>query len=90
MANLTETKAQYATLGMGVINVLMTVISLVLVEKCGRRSLLLVGFIGMCIDSVLLTFALRYAVSSLPHKIYFLFFLYIYCDYFYRAKNKCG
>lgn len=60
MAALSETRAQYATLGMGVINVLMTVISLVLVEKCGRRSLLFVGFLGMCIDTILLTIALQF------------------------------
>ncbi|GLV38604.1 Glucose transporter 1 [Carabus blaptoides fortunei] len=60
-AKLTETTAQYATLGIGVINVFMTVVSLVLVEKCGRRSLLFVGFLGMCIDTVLLTITLMYA-----------------------------
>lgn len=58
MAQLSVKDAQYATLGMGFVNVLMTVISLVLVERAGRKTLLLVGFGGMFIDTVLLTIGL--------------------------------
>lgn len=65
MANLDEAKAQYATLAMGSVNVAMTIVSLVLVEKAGRKTLLLVGFIGMFFDTLLLTICLQYVVSSL-------------------------
>lgn len=63
LANLDDASAQYATLGMGSMNVLMTLVSLVLVERTGRKTLLLIGFTGMCIDTILLTIALAYVVS---------------------------
>lgn len=62
-ANLSPENATYATLGMGAINVFMTVVSLILVEKAGRKTLLLVGFSGMTVDITLLLFALIYSVS---------------------------
>ncbi|KAM3956075.1 solute carrier family 2, facilitated glucose transporter member 3, partial [Aphomia sociella] len=43
-ANISETHSQYATLGMGAMNVVMTIISLLLVECAGRKTLLLTGF----------------------------------------------
>ncbi|XP_034255225.1 solute carrier family 2, facilitated glucose transporter member 1-like isoform X3 [Thrips palmi] len=64
LANLDDDSAQYATLGMGSMNVFMTLVSLVLVEKTGRKTLLLIGFAGMCIDTVLLTIALAYVHSA--------------------------
>ncbi|XP_022238794.1 solute carrier family 2, facilitated glucose transporter member 1-like isoform X1 [Limulus polyphemus] len=54
-AGLNKETALYATLGMGSINILMTIVSLVLVEKAGRRTLHLVGLGGMGIITVLLT-----------------------------------
>lgn len=62
MAKLSVENATYATLGVGFINVLMTIVSLVLVEKAGRKTLLLVGFLGMAIDTLLLTVSLTFAV----------------------------
>lgn len=47
-----------ANLGMGVINVIMTIISLILVEKAGRRTLLLSGMGGMAVTTVVLTLSL--------------------------------
>jgi SP family facilitated glucose transporter-like MFS transporter 1 len=44
---------------MGAMNVLMTVISLVMVEKAGRKTLLLFGLSGMCIDVLLLFFCIQ-------------------------------
>ncbi|XP_046670182.1 solute carrier family 2, facilitated glucose transporter member 1-like isoform X2 [Homalodisca vitripennis] len=58
MASLNERDAQLATLLMGAVNVLMTLVSLVVVEKAGRKTLLLVGFGGMFIDTILLTLGL--------------------------------
>ncbi|KAL0858483.1 hypothetical protein ABMA27_012351 [Loxostege sticticalis] len=53
-ANLNDEQAQYATLGMGAMNVVMTVISLFLVEIAGRKTLLLTGFSGMFVTTILL------------------------------------
>ena len=63
MAQLSVRDAQFATLGMGTVNVLMTLVSLVLVERAGRKTLLLVGFGGMFIDTILLTLGLIFVVS---------------------------
>ena len=52
-------------MGMGAINVLMTIVSLVLVEKAGRKTLLLLGFGGMAIDTLLLTIAMNFTVSTI-------------------------
>lgn len=63
MSGLDNDQASLATMGMGAVNVLMTLISLVLVEKAGRKTLLLIGFAGMTVDTLLLTFAMVFAVS---------------------------
>lgn len=52
---------------MSVINVIMTVVSLVLVERAGRRTLHLFGLGGMCITTIVLTFCL-----ALHHQLAFL------------------
>ncbi|KAL6733269.1 hypothetical protein Aduo_003931 [Ancylostoma duodenale] len=59
-AGLSNESAVYATIGMGSVNVIMTVISVWLVDhpKFGRRSLLLIGMIGMWISTILLVGAL--------------------------------
>ena len=57
-AGLNSETSQYATLGMGGMNVLMTIVSLVLIEKAGRKTLQLIGLAGMCIDVILLTVCL--------------------------------
>ncbi|XP_066141914.1 solute carrier family 2, facilitated glucose transporter member 3-like isoform X2 [Euwallacea fornicatus] len=64
MAKLNDENSTYATLGMGGINVLMTVVSLFLVEKAGRKTLLLIGFGGMAIDTALLTVSMLFADKS--------------------------
>jgi SP family facilitated glucose transporter-like MFS transporter 1 len=68
MAQLDEESAQYATLGMGAVNVFMTLVSMVLIEKAGRKTLLLIGFVGMCLTTVLLTICLTY-VQVLSHSL---------------------
>lgn len=64
MAQLGKTAAQNATMGVGAMNVFMTIISLVLVEKAGRKTLLLVGFAGMFLDTALLAICLEFANTS--------------------------
>lgn len=52
-----------ATLGVGIVNVLFTVVALVLVDRVGRRPLLLTGLIGIVI--ALLVLGLGYALPGL-------------------------
>ncbi|XP_036388945.1 solute carrier family 2, facilitated glucose transporter member 1-like [Megalops cyprinoides] len=48
----------YATIGAGVVNTAFTVVSLFVVERAGRRSLHLVGLMGMAGSAVLMTVAM--------------------------------
>nr|XP_033815366.1 solute carrier family 2, facilitated glucose transporter member 2 isoform X2 [Geotrypetes seraphini] len=49
----------YATIGVGVVNTVFTVISVFLVEKAGRRVLFLIGLGGMCICTIIMTIGLE-------------------------------
>ncbi|XP_017754666.1 PREDICTED: solute carrier family 2, facilitated glucose transporter member 1-like isoform X1 [Eufriesea mexicana] len=64
MAQLDKNAAQNATMGVGAMNVLMTFISLILVERTGRKTLMLIGFTGMFIDTALLSICLAFADTS--------------------------
>lgn len=48
----------YATIGAGVVNTAFTVVSLFVVERAGRRSLHLIGLLGMAGSAVMMTIAL--------------------------------
>ena len=50
-AGLSEQTSQYATIGMGVTNVLGAVISIFIIERVGRKSLLAFGFVGMLLST---------------------------------------
>jgi len=88
MAQLDEKNAQYATLGMGAVNVLMTVVSMFIVEKAGRKTLLLVGFAGMCCTTILLTICLAY-VQVLNHCIAIEYEMYIDICTIHFYHDKC-
>jgi hypothetical protein len=62
-AGLSAETALFATIGMGAINVGMTIVSVILVEKAGRRTLLLVGYCGMTVFVTLLTMSMLLFVS---------------------------
>ena len=64
-AGLNEQESQGATLGMGSMNVLMTVVSLILIEKAGRKTLMLVGLSAMLVMTTLLLASLLTYVSLL-------------------------
>lgn len=49
----------YATIGAGVVNVVFTVVSLLVVERAGRRTLHLTGLGGMAVFALIMTIALR-------------------------------
>ncbi|XP_032369518.1 solute carrier family 2, facilitated glucose transporter member 1 [Etheostoma spectabile] len=48
----------YATIGTGVVNTAFTVVSLFIVERAGRRSLHMLGLLGMAASAVLMTIAM--------------------------------
>ncbi|KAK7443983.1 hypothetical protein BaRGS_00040431, partial [Batillaria attramentaria] len=57
-AGLDPTAATYATSGVGGVMVVMTLVTIPLMDRAGRRTLHLIGLGGMCVFSVLITVAL--------------------------------
>ncbi|XP_048362012.1 solute carrier family 2, facilitated glucose transporter member 2 [Sphaerodactylus townsendi] len=53
----------YATIGVGFVNTLFTVVALLLVEKAGRRILFLSGMFGMFICAIVMTIGLMLQVT---------------------------
>ncbi|XP_059907221.1 solute carrier family 2, facilitated glucose transporter member 2 isoform X1 [Gadus macrocephalus] len=49
----------YATIGVGVINTIFTLVSVALVDRAGRRTLTLIGLGGMCCCAVAMTVGLK-------------------------------
>ncbi|ORX49086.1 general substrate transporter [Hesseltinella vesiculosa] len=58
-------QAVYVAIGVSVLNVVMTVIALGLIDRLGRKKLLLISSSCMCVFSVLITIGLRYDVAPL-------------------------
>jgi sugar porter (SP) family MFS transporter len=53
-----------ATMGVGVVNVLMTIVSIKVIDRIGRRALLFIGLIGMVISLGALGFAFKMTALS--------------------------
>ncbi|XP_071110230.1 solute carrier family 2, facilitated glucose transporter member 1-like [Haliotis cracherodii] len=68
-AELSERNSQFATLGSAIVNVLMTFVSALIIDRAGRRILLLTGLGGMFVFTVILTVALvfQHQVSWLSY-----------------------
>ncbi|NP_001079713.1 solute carrier family 2 member 3 L homeolog [Xenopus laevis] len=49
----------YATIGAGVVNTVFTIVSLLIVERAGRRTLHLTGLGGMAVGALIMTIALK-------------------------------
>ncbi|BFZ25739.1 hypothetical protein BsWGS_28778 [Bradybaena similaris] len=64
-AGLDPTAANYATSGVGAVMVVMTLVTIPLMDRAGRRTLHLIGLAGMFVFSILITvtLALRQTVS---------------------------
>jgi SP family facilitated glucose transporter-like MFS transporter 1 len=60
---LSSVDANYASLGVGGIMVVMTLVSIPLMDRAGRRVLHLGGLGGMLVMSVLFTILYRFAVN---------------------------
>ncbi|XP_042208162.1 solute carrier family 2, facilitated glucose transporter member 1-like isoform X3 [Homarus americanus] len=76
-AGLSSEAALNATIAMGTMNVLMTFASLVMVEKFGRKTLMLAGLSGMLVD-VFLLFICLLLKDVVPWISYFSIFLVIF------------
>merc|ERR1712025_93813 len=56
-AGISENNAKYANLGVGAIMVSMTLVTIPLMDRLGRRVLHLVGLVGMCLMAILIVIA---------------------------------
>ena len=54
--------AQGATLGMGACNVMMTFVSLILIEKAGRKTLMIAGLCVMLVTTTMILICLKVEV----------------------------
>jgi len=66
-AGLDEYKAQVATLGMGACNVAMTLVSLVLIEKAGRKTLMLTGLSVMLVTTTMILICLNVKTETFSY-----------------------
>ncbi|KAI9292284.1 general substrate transporter, partial [Neoconidiobolus thromboides FSU 785] len=57
--------APYVTLGVAVLNLIVTILSVFLIDRLGRKFLLLLSLLGMCIFSVLIVIGSVYLVDIL-------------------------
>lgn len=64
-AGLTEDVAKYSTIGVGVVMVAMSLVSIMLMDRTGRRTLHLYGLGGMFIASMFLSIVLLFRVRGL-------------------------
>lgn len=62
-SGLTEESAKFATIGIGAIMVCMTLVSIPLMDRTGRRTLHLYGLGGMFIFSIFITISFLIKVS---------------------------
>ena len=83
-AGLDAQASQSATLGMGTMNVLMTFVSLVLIEKAGRKTLMVIGLAVMFLMTTLLlagllTYVSYITISKLNFQVYNFRNLFLQC-----------
>jgi sugar porter (SP) family MFS transporter len=57
--------AKYVSCGVSALNVVITVVGLSLIDRLGRKTLLLISLAGMTIFQVIMTIAMRFDVSAL-------------------------
>ncbi|KAI8378679.1 general substrate transporter [Choanephora cucurbitarum] len=57
--------AQYVTVGVAALNVVLTVVGLALIDRLGRKTLMLISTCGMCVWNVVMTISMRYNVAAL-------------------------
>ncbi|KAG2188983.1 hypothetical protein INT44_004125 [Umbelopsis vinacea] len=57
--------AKYVTVGVGALNVVLTVVSLLVIDRLGRKILLLISEFGMCIFCVIMCISVVFSVAPL-------------------------
>ncbi|KAL7312786.1 Bifunctional purine biosynthesis protein PurH [Mucor circinelloides] len=57
--------AKYVTVGVAALNVVITCVGLGLIDRLGRKTLLLISTAGMCIWCVVMTISMRFNVGAL-------------------------
>lgn len=93
-AGLEEWQSKYATLGVGSVMVIMTLVSIPLMDRAGRRTLHLYGLGGMFVFSLFITISLLIKVSvrdCLFNKFNKRgrFYMCMYtCSYMFRLTSK--
>lgn len=89
---LTDSSAQYATLGTSGVIVFMTLCSVLFVDKVGRRPLHLLGLTGCLISMIVITIALFVQVCSWTADSYsedlFLIEILLFCSQVYAEWTK--
>ena len=68
MAGIPFSTSQFVTIGVGGIIFIMTLVSVCLVDRLGRRTLFLVGSIGQILCLVVMTISLNLEDNSTPGK----------------------
>ena len=87
----TNATAIYATIGIGVVNCLMTFIAIFLSDKTGRKPLLYAGLIGMGICLFVLGSAFQFGEALGANlKWVSLFSALFYIAFFSFSQSKCG
>ncbi|KAK9869885.1 hypothetical protein WA026_003606 [Henosepilachna vigintioctopunctata] len=77
-AGLSDDASTGATMAVGLVNVMMTFVSMVLIEKAGRKTLLMGGFAGMAVSAVFLTIALEFANKSSVASVFCIIFVILF------------
>lgn len=57
--------AKYVTIGVAGLNVIVTLLGLSLIDRLGRKTLLLISTAGMCVWCVIMTIGMRFNVGAL-------------------------
>jgi len=76
-AGVEKDKAGFANMGVGAIMVVMTFVSVFLMDRVGRRPLHLVGLVGMCVMSVVIVIA-----QNLDQSLLLIFLVYGFVVFF--------
>ncbi len=67
----------FATMGVGVVNVATTVVAMFLIDRLGRRPLLIIGFLGAAITMLIIALGVVFPDSVPPWLIITMLLLYI-------------
>lgn len=93
-AKLSPSQASAATLGVGAVNVVMTLISTLIVDRLGRRLLMLGGLLGMWVcgmGTVITLHLLEVDKEKYQAAAYFaIFFVYMFVASFAFGPGKHG